>query len=75
MIEGYQPGYSYTYEEVLEMAIEALKRTGMYMESGHPEDLVASLVSSLESVAVGYSHGYRDARAASRQSTPTQAEF
>lgn len=75
MSAGYQSGYSYTYEEVLEMAIEALKRTGMYMETGHPEDLVAGLVSSLEAVAVGYSRGYLDAVASNRTPTPTLAEF
>jgi hypothetical protein len=50
------------YSELLELAIEALKRSNWHLEKGHPEDLVAGLVPALEAVAVGFGAGIRWAR-------------
>lgn len=45
------------YKYLLELATEALKRTGMYNECGHPEDLAAGLTPAIEAVAVGFGAG------------------
>lgn len=45
------------YNFLLELATEALKRTGMYNEFGHPEDLAAGLTPAIEAVAVGFGAG------------------
>jgi len=45
------------YQRLLNLAIEALKRTNMYNSPGHPEDLVAHLVPAIECVAVGMTAG------------------
>ncbi len=55
-----------TYAELFELAIEALSRTGMLNEPGHPEDLAAHLGPALESVAVGYGEGYKRGLAEAR---------
>ena len=61
-------GMKVTLTELLELASEALQRTGYYnFEEGHPEDLVAALVPTLEAIAVGYSEGYRRGRADMKQ--------
>lgn len=54
-----------TPQELLELAIEALKRSGFSIDRGHPEDLSAALVPAIEAVAVGYGEGYRRAANAS----------
>lgn len=45
------------YQRLLDLAIEALKRTNMYNAPGHPEDLAAHLVPAIECVAIGMSAG------------------
>jgi hypothetical protein len=50
------------YNELLDLAVEALKRSNMYLEQGHPEDLVVSLTPTLEAVALGFGAGIRWAR-------------
>lgn len=47
------------YDFLLELATEALKRTNMYNECGHPEDLAAALTPAIEAVAVGFGAGVR----------------
>lgn len=51
-----------TPQELLDLAIEALKRSGFSIENGHPEDLASAIIPAMEAVAVGYSEGYRRAR-------------
>ena len=55
--EGYP-----TYHELLELAIEAMKRSNCYLDKGHPEDLVAGLAPTLEAVAIGFGAGMTWAR-------------
>ena len=45
------------YAFLLELATEALKRTGMHIKCGHPEDLAAALTPAIEAVAVGFGAG------------------
>lgn len=45
------------YQRLLDLAVEALKRTNMYNSPGHPEDLAAHLVPAIECVAIGMSAG------------------
>lgn len=45
------------YNFLLELATEALKRSGMYNECGHPEDLAAGLTPAIEAVALGFGAG------------------
>ena len=45
------------YNFLLELATEALKRTGMYNEYGHPEDLSAALTPAIEAVSIGFGAG------------------
>ena len=45
------------YNFLLELATEALKRTGMYIKCGHPEDLAAALTPAIEAVALGFGAG------------------
>ena len=47
------------YNFLLELATEALKRTGMYIKCGHPEDLAAALTPAIEAVALGFGAGVR----------------
>lgn len=45
------------YNFLLELATEALRRSGMYNECGHPEDLAAGLTPAIEAVALGFGAG------------------
>lgn len=58
--------FNVTPGELMEMALEALRRSNaLFTESGHPEDIVASLCPAMEAVAVGFGEGYRRGREAS----------
>lgn len=56
---SYTDDHRVSAEELLAMALEALKRNGLYTEPMHPEDWAAALCPAIESVAVGYGEGYR----------------
>lgn len=47
--------------DVVEWAVEALKRTGYkgLDEGMHPEDWAAAIVPAIEAVGIGFSEGYR----------------
>jgi hypothetical protein len=50
-----------SHTEVVEMAMEALKRSGHCgLDGMHPEDWAAALVPTIEAVALGYGEGYRN---------------
>lgn len=55
--------FSATPEELLDHALEALRRSGYSdLTNGHPEDLAAAIVPAIEAVALGFSWGYRTGR-------------
>lgn len=55
-------GMRVSHEHVVDLAIEALKRSGYsgLDEGMHPEDWAAALVPAIEAVALGYGEGYRN---------------
>lgn len=54
-------GMRVSIEEVIEWAVEALKRNGYtgLDEGMHPEDWAATIIPAIEAVGIGYSEGYR----------------
>jgi hypothetical protein len=53
----FRSSHDMTYRELVELAIEALQRSNMYCDTGHPEDLASHLVPAIEAVAIGYGAG------------------
>lgn len=54
-------GMRVPYEEVIEWAMESLRRSGYrgLDEGMHPEDWAAAITPAIEAVALGYGEGYR----------------
>jgi len=49
-----------TYQELVELAVEAIKRSNMHFpDPGHPEDIAAALCPAIDAVALGFGEGYR----------------
>ena len=48
-----------TPSELLDLALEALGRSGFSLDPMHPEDLAAALTPAIEAVAVGFGEGYQ----------------
>ncbi len=51
-----------SYAELVELAVEALQRSNMASEPGHPEDLAAALNPAIDAVALGFGEGFRRGR-------------
>ena len=45
---------------LVDLAVEALQRSGFSTDAQHPEDVAAALVPAIEAVAVGMGAAYRD---------------
>ena len=62
------------YQHLLDLAIEALKRTNMDNSPGHPEDLASHLVPAIECVALGMSAGMELQREIDKRQEAKQRE-
>lgn len=63
-------GMQVSIHELVEWAVEALKRTGFTgLDKGmHPEDWAAAIVPAIEAIGIGFSEGYRRGLADERKS-------
>ena len=47
-------------QRLVDLAVEALRRSGFSTDAQHPEDFATALVPAIEAVAVGMGAAYRD---------------